>query len=263
VPELTLTLCVRVAESRTKQRAVPLKAETPIRAAGRFDLRARRPERLFPVSASAYTLSAQPGISRLAWSKCQLVIPLGTRNCVQVEGLVDREPWPHLCCRSDMRVAWLTSLLFVLGSCSPASSPEARFTSAEPCDGSPVVSARELPGATRFGATRFRWSGSALAGPAEVDHLVGSKGQFWILAIEPAPRTTIITAERLGSATRTAFEVWRYYANDGSIDPVVLQLPNGSTGTVYAAVGGGPKLYEPGCWRVELAHGGSVTIPVR
>lgn len=77
------------------------------------------------------------------------------------------------------------------------------------------------------------------------------------------PRTTLITAQRLGSTTRTAFELWRYYANDGSTDPVVVQLPNGSSGALYAATATGAVLYEAGCWRVEIANADAVTIPVR
>jgi len=96
-----------------------------------------------------------------------------------------------------------------------------------------------------------------------MDHKAGSKGQLWILAMQPPPRTTVLTAARTDASTRTAFEVWRYPTGDGHTDHPGVQLPDGTLGYLYAATPLGAVLYEPGCWRVETANGGAVTIPVR
>jgi hypothetical protein len=128
------------------------------------------------------------------------------------------------------------------------------------CDSSPVISASIDDGSVRIFRGLFRWTSGPLAGPVDVEHTSGTKGQLWILRAQDPPRTTFFSATRIGSTTRTEFEVWRYYARDGS-DRTAIQLPDGSVGFLYAATAGGAVLYESGCWRVE-AGGGVVTIPV-
>lgn len=108
----------------------------------------------------------------------------------------------------------------------------------------------------------FRWSGGAIAGPSDVDHKDGSKGQLWILAVEEPPRTMVLRAARSDAATQTSFEVWRY-STDGFNAHAPVRLPNGWSGYLYAATAGGAVLYASGCWRVEGADGSAVTIPVQ
>jgi hypothetical protein len=142
----------------------------------------------------------------------------------------------------------------LIASCVPAPPPS---TESAPCEASPVVA---VAGPT---PVRVHWGGAGLAGPSDVEHSTGSKGQFWLVATNPPPRTMVLNASRLGSSTQTAFEVWRVYPNDGTTDTVHAYLPNGLLGTLYAAVPGGAVLYEAGCWRAESPDGSSVIIPVR
>jgi len=128
------------------------------------------------------------------------------------------------------------------------------------CNASPVISASIYEGSFRIFRGLFRWTSGPLAGPADVEHTSGTKGQLWILRDQDPPRTALFTATRLGSTTRTAFEVWRYQTRDG-LDRTAIELPDGTIGFLYAATSGGAVLYEAGCWRVE-AGGGTVTIPV-
>jgi hypothetical protein len=109
----------------------------------------------------------------------------------------------------------------------------------------------------------FRWNGGSLAGPLDIDHAGGTKGQLWILAVEPPPRTTVLTAARIDSTTRTAFEVRRHPTGDGHTEHPGVRLPDGTHAYLYAAIPQDAVLYEPGCWRVEAGDGSSVTMPVR
>jgi len=155
-----------------------------------------------------------------------------------------------------VRVISFVVALLLFSGCVASGAPKAQTDDA--CSASPIISVGD--------AQRplvVRWGGGAIAGPSDVDHRVGSKGQFWIIAGDAPPRTTLITAQRLGSTTQTVFELWRYYAKEGSTDPVVVHLPNGSSGALYAATATGAVLYEAGCWRVEIANADAVTIPVR
>lgn len=142
-----------------------------------------------------------------------------------------------------------------LTSCQAGTAKEAAPIAAE-CPASPVL----VGTSDRFRGL-FRWSGGAIAGPSDVHHKDGTKGQLWILAVDQPPRTLVLTAARTDAATRTAFEV-RRYTTDGLNAHAPAKLSNGWSGYLYAATAGGAVLYESGCWRVEAADGSVVTIPV-
>lgn len=153
-----------------------------------------------------------------------------------------------------LRVLLVVATAGSLLGCQPA-SPERLATEVRACAPSPlgrVSVAGPIQTLVRFG--------DRLAGPAEIDHRDGSKGQVWLLRSDDPPLIVRVHAEQADGPGRSAFDLVRATTTR---PPGVW--PSGAAAFVYMPGDLGRILPTAGCWKFWLTNRADdvVTLPVR